>query len=201
MVIALNNQPVSAQPFFLSTFFDDDNPSKITFSAPDAIKELLSDHFDLPDAPLIGKTAQHLFIRRAKQEISELLATEGYFTPTVTLKRGSSEDIETLEIVIEPGPRTQVSEVTIEFQGELAVDKKAQRIRIKQLRNTWSLKPGEPFRSQDWEEAKAQLLSNVRHKDYASAEIVDSQAIVDRDSMSVQLTVVIDSGPTFYLGI
>lgn len=200
ILITLNNQPVSAQLSFIKPFFDGDHPSKITFSAPNSINELINNHFKLPDAPLIDQTAQHIFIRRAKREINKLLATEGYFTPTITLNHGSSEDLEALEVVVKPGPRSLVSEVYIEFQGELAIHEEKKQTRIRKLRKAWLLKPDAPFRSSDWEEAKAQLLSDIRHRDYASAGIIDSKAFVDPDTQRVKLTVVVDSGPVFYFG-
>ncbi len=200
VIMAYSNQPLSAQSFLkqlTQPLFDEINSSNVTVSAPSSIEALLHEHFVLPDAPIVDKTSQHVFIRRAKREISELLATEGYFSPTVTLNHEITEDI---GIIVKPGPRTRVSEVTIEFKGELAANTEIHRKRIKQLREAWLLKTGDPFRSHDWEEAKAKLLSDIKHEDYAAAEIIDSQAIVDPDNKSVQLIVVVDSGPAFYFG-
>lgn len=199
-IITFTNQPASAQSFLqelTQPLFQKNNPSKITLSAPSSINALLLEHFELPDAPLVDETSKQVFLRRAKREISGLLATEGYFSPTVALSRKSSED---LELIIKPGPRTHVSEVTIEFKGEITVNTKAQQERITQLRKAWPLKTGKPFRSHDWEEAKAKLLSEVKYKDYAAAEIMDSQAIVDPENKRAQLIVVVDSGPAFYFG-
>jgi translocation and assembly module TamA len=200
LVMTIYSQSASAQLFFTSPFIDEDHPSNIAFSAPDSIQDLLEDHVERPDAPLADKTSQHIFIRRAKREINEILATEGYFTPTVTLNRTHSEDLEHLEIVVKPGPQARVGEITITFQGEILADEKKHRKRIKKLRKAWLLKSGDAFRSQDWEEAKAQLLSDIRHKDYASAKIIDSQATVDPDTKQVQLSITFDSGPVFYFG-
>lgn len=200
IIITFTNQPVSAQSFlkqFTQPLLDEINSSNVTLSAPSSIEALLHEHLELPDAPIVDKTSQHVFLRRAKREISKLLATEGYFSPTVTLNRELSEDI---EIIVKPGLRTHVSEVTIEFKGEITSKSKAQQKRIKQLRKAWSLKTGEPFRSHDWEEAKAKLLSDIKQEDYAAAKIIDSQAIVDPDNKRVQLIVVVDSGPAFYFG-
>ncbi|MDH5552753.1 MAG: BamA/TamA family outer membrane protein [Nitrosomonas sp.] len=200
ITMTLTNETVSAQSFleqFTQPLLGEKNSSNVTLSAPSSIEALLHEHFELPDAPLVDNTSQHVFLRRAKREISELLATEGYFSPTVTLKRVLAED---LELIIKPGPRTHVSEVTIEFKGEITTKSKAQQKRIKQLRKAWPLKKDKPFRSPDWEEAKAKLLSDIKQKDYAAAEIIDSQAIVDPDNHRVQLIVVVDSGPAFYFG-
>ncbi|CAH1387710.1 Autotransporter secretion outer membrane protein TamA [Candidatus Nitrotoga sp. M5] len=199
-IITFINQPASAQSFLkelTQPLLKKNKSSNVTLSAPNSINALLREHFELPDAPLVDETSRHVFLRRAKREISELLATEGYFSPTVALSRKLSED---LELIVKPGPRTHVSEITIEFKGELTANTTAQQKRITQLRKSWPLKTGKPFRSHDWEEAKAKLLSEIKHKDYAAAEITDSQAIVDPVNKSAQLIVVVDSGPAFYFG-
>lgn len=174
------------------------NAPTISLSAPKAIKTLLADYFELPQTPLADETAQSTFIRRAKREINELLATAGYFTPTVTAKLHSQEN--KLVIKVDPGPRTLVDKVTIEFEGDLAIDEPKRRARIKQLRKSWPLKNKKPFRSAKWEDAKAALLSEVTHDSYPAAYIAESQAIVDPDNASAQLSIVIVSGPAFYFG-
>ncbi|MDO9102883.1 MAG: BamA/TamA family outer membrane protein [Candidatus Nitrotoga sp.] len=199
-IITSTIQPVSAQSFLkqlTQPIFKKKNSSSVTLSAPSSINDLLHEYFELPDAPLVDETSKHVFLRRAKREISELLATEGYFSPTVTLTRKLSGDY---EVIVQLGPRTLVSEVTIEFRGELTANTNAQQKRIQALREAWPLKTGKPFRSHDWEEAKAKLLSDIKHKDYAAAEIIDSKALVDRENKRAQLIVVVDSGPAFYFG-
>ncbi|CAH1903740.1 Autotransporter secretion outer membrane protein TamA [Candidatus Nitrotoga sp. HW29] len=200
LIITFANQSVSAQSIFeqlTQPLFNKKNLSNVTLSAPHSVNALLQEHFELPHEPLVDETSKRVFLRRAKREIGELLATEGYFSPTVTLTRKLPEDF---EIVVQPGPRTLVSEVTIEFRGELTANTNTQQKRIQQLREAWPLKTGKPFRSHDWEEAKAKLLSDTKQNDYAAAEIIDSKAVVDRENKHAQLTVVVDSGPVFYFG-
>lgn len=166
--------------------------ASMTLSAPDDVKNLIRTHFDLPDTALQDDMARATFLRRARREIAELLATEGYFSPTVTLHAAK------LEVV--PGVQTRVSSLNIEFTGELAADNPEHRARINRLRAAWSLAVGAPFRSQDWEEAKAALLGAIVREDYAAAQISLSQADVDPVTAGAQLTVVIDTGPAFRFG-
>ncbi len=174
------------------------NAPTISLSAPKHIKTLLTDYFELPQTPLADETAQSVFIRRAKHEINALLATAGYFTPTVTVTLQSQDN--KLVINVDPGPPALVNNVTIEFKGDLAIDEPKQRARVKQLRDSWPLTIKTPFRSAEWEEAKAVLLSEVTRKDYPAAFVVESQAIVDPENARVQLSIIIDSGPAFYFG-
>lgn len=170
----------------------------LTVSAPEPLQDLLKIHFKLPAVPIEDETTRATFMRRAQREISELLATEGYFTPTITLNLAPSGKPPVLEIL--PGPRTHISEVNIEFRGDIAIDEPSRRTRIEKLRAAWSLGPSQPFRSPVWEEAKAILLSSVAAEDYAAAEIEESRAEVDTASSHARLFVIVNSGPAFRFG-
>ena len=179
-----------------------DTTPAITISAPEPLRDLLKTHFQLPITQLVDETDRATFMRRARKQVSELLATEGYFTPTITLHSATPHTtpatIPVLEII--PGPRTLVTEVNIEFRGDLATDEPGRRARIEKLRAAWPLGTGQPFRSPAWEEAKAILLSSVAAEDYAAAEIEESKAEVDSDSHKARLLVIVDSGPAFRFG-
>jgi translocation and assembly module TamA len=175
-----------------------DKPAPVTISAPESLRELLKTHFPLPAAPFADDIARATFMRRAQQEISVLLATEGYFTPTITLNPASPDGTEVIEVT--PGPRALITEVSIEFKGDLATDELERRARIAKLRSAWALRVGEPFRSPAWEEAKAALISSVAQEDYAAAVIDESKAEVDPASSHARLTVTVDSGPPFRYG-
>ena len=177
---------------------DKNKAPTIKFSAPERIKKWIDKHFSLPQKPLADETAQRTFIRRAKNEIKELLATKGYFTPTIRTDQRVKKN--KLVIEIEPGPRTLISEVNIRFLGDLAIDEEKRHARIKKLRKKWPLKTGSAFRSEKWEKAKTELLSEVTYQDYPAAYIADSQAVVDPDNATAKLLLVIDSGPIFYFG-
>ena len=172
----------------------------ITMTAPESILAFLNQYFKLPDKAITSTTARLAFLRRAKKEISELLATEGYFTPVVVLQGNWHDDTDIPILSIEPGPLTKVSEVNIEFQGDIINNEPGQQADMKRIRDSWPLSTGEPFRSNDWEQAKATILSKIKGDKYAAAYIVDSKAVVDPHKSLVELTIVIDSGPVFYFG-
>jgi translocation and assembly module TamA len=170
----------------------------VVLSSPASVRELLANHFEVPGV-LADDTARAAFMRRARREIGELLATEGYYSPTLKLQPAGLDGVRKLEV--EPGPRTLVSRLDIEFRGDLAADAAPEcRARIDKVRAAWSLGTGAPFRSSAWEEAKASLLASVASEDFAAAQIVDSRAEVDPATATAQLNVVIDSGPAFRFG-
>ncbi len=173
-------------------------PVEVMITAPSSVQELVEKYFVPPEKPFADETAQAVYARNIKRETTELLATEGYFTPEIEFGKQSND--KGYELRITPGPRTRVAAVSIEFHGDLAADTPERRARAERLRAEWPLTPGKIFRSARWEDAKAALLSSVADRDYATARIVDSQAKVDPDTAQATLTVIIDSGPAFHFG-
>ncbi|SEO69530.1 autotransporter assembly complex family protein [Nitrosovibrio sp. Nv6] len=193
ILFTLGNGRAEAQQFGAKK-----SSSHVTISAPEPLQDLLKNHFQPPIAPILDETARATFMRRAQREISELLATEGYFTPAINLHLDPSNKTPVLQVI--PGPRTLVTEVSIEFKGDLATEEPGRRARTEKLKAAWSLGVGQPFRSPAWEEAKAILLSSVAAEDYAAAEIEESKAEVDSASSTARLSVILNSGPAFRFG-
>ena len=168
----------------------------VNLTAPETVRAILAKYFIIPDTVLKNENERAIFMRRAQREIPELLATEGYFSSKVLLRSVTPAGVLELEVI--PGQRTVVTEVKIEFRGDLSLSQNDAR--MKQLRAEWLLQPGMPFRSTDWDEAKANLLAQVASRDYAAARLVDSSAQVDPAKAGASLHVVVDSGPRFLFG-
>jgi len=168
----------------------------VNLIAPKTVRAVLAKYFIIPDTLLKNENERAIFMRRAQREIPELLTTEGYFSSKVLLR--SVTPVGVLELEVIPGQRTVVTQVNIEFRGDLSLSQNAAR--MKQLRADWSLQPGMPFRSADWDDAKANLLAQVVSRDYAAARLVESSAQVDPAKASASLHVVVDSGPRFLFG-
>src|SRR5690554_6331359 len=58
--------------------------------------------------------------RRAHDATVFALETQGYFSSVVTLEVGEDYLGETWDIIIEPGPRTEVRSVDLRFRGQVA---------------------------------------------------------------------------------
>ncbi len=176
------------------------NSTVIILSAPDSIKEFLEKYFKFPSEPFVDAAAEEIFLYRAQKEIKDLLATEGYFSPAISVLQQTQNNVAIPEIKIDPGTLTRIGNVSIIFEGEITRENINYQKRIEQLRATWPLKPGLPFRSSAWDKAKATLLSDVTQEEFAAAHMVSSQATVDPDNARADLSIIIDSGPAFYLG-
>ncbi len=175
---------------------------EVQLEAPEAVRPLLERHVRLlnRDGARLPEAApdRAALVRRARREVAELLATEGHFSPTIRIDR--SEAGRWL-LKVEPGARTTIGEVRIEFEGALLDDAREGRAEEpEQLRARWSLPVGAPFRQAAWDAAKQQLLDAVSARRYAAARIVRSRAEIDPEKASARLLLTLDSGPAFYLG-
>lgn len=166
----------------------------VIIHAPKAVRGLLEKHFTLPDSLLLQEHEQAAFMRRARREIPELMATEGYFSSAVNLRRVSETGV--LELDLVPGPRTQVTAVEIELRGGLEQDLP----RAQQIRAGWLLPVGSAFRAADWERAKTELLAQVMRKDFAAVRLAGSEAEVDVAAATARLHLVLDAGARYVLG-
>ncbi len=166
----------------------------VILNAPEAVREILKAHFVLPDKLLLNENERATFLRRARREIPELLATEGFFSATVKLRRVISPGV--LELDVATGPLTRVAKVEIDVRGDL--QREVQRVRA--VHQTWLLPAGSAFRSAAWDQAKSELLATVARTDFATARLVTSEAEVDVAAAGARLHVVIDSGPRYVFG-
>lgn len=137
--------------------------------------------------------------RRGRDAVLSSLATRGYFDPKVTLEVGEDFEGETWDISIEPGELTHVNSVSNEFTGTIAKSPTYQQ-RIEDLRKDWGLPKGKVFINKVWSSSKSKLLEDVASRDFYLARMTHSQALIDPDEATADLTTVIDSGPAVRLG-
>ncbi|MBO1113989.1 autotransporter assembly complex protein TamA [Bordetella petrii] len=136
--------------------------------------------------------------RRARDATLAALATQGYFTPVVTLETGTDVGGETWDISIQPGKRAHVASVDLNFTGRVTRPEYAER--VAELRKNWSLPAGQPFINSEWNRAKATLLDAVASRDFMLAHMTASDAAVHADTAEVHLSITIDSGPLVRMG-
>jgi translocation and assembly module TamA len=169
----------------------------LEIEAPEPIARLVREH------TLLGRWRQRadfdptqlpLFIARGPAEVTALLAAEGYFSAqvSVTAIEGGAR------VRVLPGPRTTVSAVHLDLQGELAqAGHEAVRAGIERR---WRLPLGQPFRSADWDDAKRGLIDALHDRGYLRAALLESEAEVDAERAAVELRVKVDSGAPVRFG-
>ena len=168
----------------------------VSLEAPSSVLPLLEKHLGFigeRSGDELDEGGRVALLRRARKELADILATEGYFKPSV---EGRETPGGGFAVVVDPGPRTTIADVELHFSGAAG----AAVERLDALRAAWALPVGRPFRQADWDAAKQQLLDGLSLRDYAAAAITASEALIDPESASARLRVEIDSGPAFRFG-
>lgn len=184
-------------------------PVRLEVEAPRELKDLLATHLDLARLDVIApgtsldETELARLVSATPAQARELLKTEGYFNPQVEVEKLAG-DPPVVQVRVQPGPRVQVRDVSIEVRGPLADatarDEPHARDAQKALRHNWPLPPGAPFRNPLWSGGKRDALAQLRAQAYLDAEWQDTGARVDADRQAAELSLVADSGPLYRTG-
>ncbi|WP_306626081.1 autotransporter assembly complex protein TamA [Massilia scottii] len=173
---------------------------EVELAAPAPLKELLSEHLDLVryrDRDDINPQLLAFMIDAAPAQVRQLAATEGYFSPRTSVTRERRGATDTINLTVQPGPRTLVASVDLAVRGPAAERSPDQ---VARLHRHWSLPPGTPFRQPAWADAKQDALRTLRQRRYAAARIAGSRAAINADEHQARLHVTYDSGPPFTFG-
>lgn len=107
-------------------------------------------------------------------------------------------------VQVEPGLRTRVRDVRVEFEGPLSVSADAgdplATDLVDRVRKGWTLRPRRGFTQRGWSAAKSQAVGLLRAEGYLSASWSGSVAQVLPQEQTAQLFLVADSGPLFRFG-
>jgi translocation and assembly module TamA len=176
---------------------------KVQVDAPRPLRELLEQNLDLMRwrgrVGLDLSQLQHL-IKVAPDQVKTLVATEGYYTPTVSVGLDTSGATPVARVIVEPGQPVVVGDVDIELQGFVPFDKSSAPFDAAALRHRWTMPAGTRFRQADWESAKRALVRSVAQSRFPRAQLADSRATVDPETHRAALKVVVDSGPEMHFG-
>jgi translocation and assembly module TamA len=172
----------------------------VTWQAPGELRALFEKYLP-PPAPESGERragSLRPWMRDIRRRVPEIAASEGYFSATLDIAFDDTREHAT--VAVTPGPRTVVDTVDISFTGDLAQDGPEREKRRRQLRESWTMKRGQPFRSADWDVAKTRLEEAVTELDYAAGALGETRAEVDAEGAKAHLKIAVASGPRFTLG-
>lgn len=175
---------------------------RVEIDAPREIADPLRQGLDLvrwQHDPQMTPEQLHRLADEAKSEARETAATEGYFSAGVAVKIDESARPWVVKVGVQPGERTLVGDVDLRFSGPAVEDGEARAL-FKRVRDTWSLRRGEPFRQADWEAAKRRAVRELAAWRYAGARAAESRALVDPETRRANLMVELASGPPFRFG-
>ncbi|MFL6657859.1 MAG: autotransporter assembly complex protein TamA [Massilia sp.] len=175
---------------------------RVVIDAPGPLATLLEDNLDLlrwRGNPRVDQEQLQRLVKAAPEQAKVLIATEGYYSPTVSAGLDTSGSTPVVRVLVEPGEPVVVGDVDLVLQGFAPVGG-APAFNPADLRARWALGVGQRFRQADWEGAKRGLLRQVMQARYPRAQLLDSSATVDPELHKALLKVVIDSGPEVHFG-
>lgn len=173
---------------------------EVELSAPKPLKEVLTVHLDVfryRHREDINVDQLNFMVAIVSEQVAQLASTEGYFSPVTTVNAEQVGETTVVRIVVDPGPRTQVSAVEVKVDGAAHSQSPAQ---ADEVRERWSLTTGQVFRQEQWAAAKEKGLQILQQRRYPAARIVHSEARILADTHAAELAVEYDSGPLFTLG-
>ncbi len=180
--------------------------------APAPLRTLLLEYLDLarfqraPQSEGVAGTELDRLVAAAPAQARGLLETEGYFDATVKIAQtpAAPGGLPRIVMTVVPGARVAVQSVDIASTAPLAPRTPTRdepwTDRLDKLRQTWSLKPGQPFRQPAWNSAKNAALGELRADGYPTAAWQSTHAKVDATAGTAVLDVTIEGGPLFRLG-
>jgi translocation and assembly module TamA len=165
-----------------------------------ALRKLLRQHLDLSRFAKRDDISDDQFdflVTAAPQQVRDLIATDGYFSPVVRTDVREGGKRKSVVVHVDPGPRTTISSINLSFTGPVLTEAPDQE---KAVRRAFDLRDGEPFTQPGWDNARNASLKALQSKRYLGAKIADSEARVDPRTHRADLSVTYDSGPTFTIG-
>jgi len=175
----------------------------VEIGAPDVQRKLLEEHLDIykwRDNPRMNVEQLRLLVRQAPENIRELLATEGFYSPTIDSSLEERLGSWLARFTVQPGEPVRVARFDVDVRGAFADGSEQNAVRLQKLRERWPLRPGKVFRHAEWEAAKRGALQDLLTERYPAAWVESSQATVNAETREAALQVTLDSGPAFTFG-
>jgi len=178
----------------------------VQIDAPRDVQDFLQRHLELMRyralVDLDDGELQRL-ARAAEQDARALLGTLGYFSPSVAVQLRTADAARssgrTVSVVVQPGPATVVTDVSIDFSGSITALAQADLQRAA-IRANWGLPAGMRFTQAGWDNAKGQALRRLGAQRFPLAQVALSRADIDPDTQSARLSLTLDSGPAYRFG-
>ncbi len=184
-----------------------DTRYSVNIDAPSSVEDLLEKHMDIMrwlNNPRMNNAEWHRLLQAAPRNIEDLLATEGYFSPSIEQSLETSTEGNSTrnraKFTVNPGDPVTIQEVDIRFTGEITSQGSDEQPSTSELIESWTLKQDSRFSQDAWTSAKRKLLSGLMLRRYPNARITNSKAEIDATNNKAKLVVEIDSGAPFRFG-
>ena len=175
----------------------------VDLSVPEPYRPMLEQHLDIykwRDNPRMNADQLRLLLRKAPDNIREMLSTEGFYSPEITSSLEEQNGAWVVHFTVTPGEPVRVARFDLEVRGAFADGSEENAARLRKLREQWPLQAGAVFRQADWEAAKRNVLKDLLIERYPAAKIESSQATVNPATHEAVLQLSLESGPAFTFG-
>jgi translocation and assembly module TamA len=176
---------------------------RVVINAPPALQPVIERSVGLVRWQTYADMTAELLDRLAREAIDEArdaAATEGYFSALVDISIDRSTKPVTVTLTVTPGEATRIAAVRIDVTGPATTDVPLGTGAIAKINEEWGLPKGEVFRQTAWSSAKERALATLRASPFAAAKIARSEAEIDSDTRTGDLSLELESGPAFRFG-
>ena len=195
--------PASEPPAAAAPHVDAAIRYRVNVVAPSAIESTISASVDLVRWQDFADMTEELLDRLAREAVPqarEAAATQGYFSAKVDLAIDRSTVPAAITLSVVPGAPSLVTRATVGVLGPAQLDDPSGTEAIARIRRDWGLPVGDVFRQSAWTSAKDRAVAGLAASPYAAARLVASEAKIDPEANSAELSVEISSGPAFHFG-
>ena len=176
---------------------------QVVIDAPSPLKETLLRIAGIARwqgyADMTGELLDRL-AREAVDQARNAAAAEGFFSAVTTVDIDRRTKPATVTLKVDTGEPTRIDKLRITVEGPAASDAPLGTDAIASLTRDWVLPAGAQFRQSTWTAAKDQAVATLTASPYAAARIAKSEAFIDPERRSADLTVELASGPRFTFG-
>jgi len=174
----------------------------VDIQAPENLVSVLRDNLDIvswANREDVNEEQVRQLVKTAPEQVRNLLATEGYFSPDVKIGLDRKETGWVVNLQVDPGEPVRIVSIDFLITGAVRNDPDGEQ-RVRDARKSFALQEGAIFRQRDWTAGKEAATHSLHRKLYAAARVTDSKAHIDPVSLQARLSVAIDSGPPFTFG-
>ena len=175
----------------------------VTVEAPSPLKETLLREVGLARWQGYSEMTDDLLARLAREAIEEtrgFAAAEGFFSAAIDVKIDRKTTPVAVTLVVDPGVPTRIASVRITVTGPASADSPLGTETIARITKEWALPEGAQFKQEAWTLAKERAINTLTGSPYAAARLAKSEALIDPEHASADLTVELASGPAFGFG-
>ena len=175
---------------------------RVRIEAPRELRDMLAERLPLARWQGDPQMTEPLLLRlvtEAEADVREAVATRGYFQARVRSRIERAEQPWTVVLEVDPGEPARVAHAELTFSGPATTEPAAAPL-LERIRREWTLRRGERFTQDAWDDAKRGATRALAGWRYAAARVERSRADVDPKAGEARLQVGVESGPSFHYG-